>query len=1083
MVDILEASGARRPKPGLAATPTSSISADRIVQPYTEMAKALGAAGEALTDASAPYHTAEGAKAVTKDADGNLQVQWRGEFTANDRAYNAAARASALAMSRTDVGAALLELRNQYDGRPAEFKKVADDYIRTVGKNGDPLLRPFLQDEARRQAGHYFEGLISSKHDLDIRRAHDSLNAREGLLVDELETLASQGGTATEAFKAKRAELEDLRNAKLANPKFVYDAERRKVDDTRLDTGLKAAAIIGIARRDYERDGDLPRAQRTAEQELDRLSLPTNEKLKYLGQVNSRLTGANAVRQAELAAVKEEAQSLQTLYGQGQTVDNRRYDETIAKLRAGRAYGAAYNLEAARLIAENRPVVRSGTAAQAIDTITRVQAGAGATGSGGDYYSSIRAAESGGDDTARNPNSTATGRYQFTAPTWQGLMRNHPELGLTANGRLDPEQQERAIRVFTEENRATLARSGLPGSNQNLYAAHFLGAGGAVPFIQGALANPDAQAAALVSGDTAAANRTVFFRPDGTARSAGEVYAWMAKKSGGGLYANPMLPEVVKALQGSLNERVKETWGTVRKALDEGLSPSQQEISDLATLLPKTSDVDLRKEIGDRLGVEQATQAIAGMSILDRERIAAASRQTAEDGFATPIERDIVTAWEKQNAKLRKVMMEEPTRYGSHDPALGLATPRPLDLSSNSGLAASLGERRTVLAAVKQINPETPDIVLSNQDRSQLASVLSQSDGQTASGILGALATLPPKQFGAVFDDAGIRDAVIGMARSGDPAKMTAAFSVLDAERRRDPDAFTRRFPGIEDRLDVWTSKMAFMPAEAIAKEMSRVDDPAMQKARQALTAEAEKKTKNLTGADVAGYFDESPMPFTAPGAPAQPLQAGELKADFDREFAGLYAELGDEGKAREIAVERLKRVWAPSALNGGRLTRFAPERSPAYPPINGSHDWMAKQLDNDVRMTVAGMGGRAFNVDGQPGDLQDPAWVESPGARAILSAPRMLVPDARTQAEFTSGQRPSYQIVIQAPNGMFVPLANAQGQPARFTADPDLEMSGRRAAALATFGGVEEARASQERFDADIERRAADRRARRGQR
>lgn len=180
--------------------------------------------------------------------------------------------------------------------------------------------------------------------------------------------------------------------------------------------------------------------------------------------------------------------------------------------------------------AAQAPLASLGTPPAAPALPMFAQAGGGGMG---DYLSTIRAKESGGNDLAKNPSSTATGRYQFTSGTWAGLMRSHPELGLTPNGRTDPAQQEKAIRVFTSENAKALTAAGIPINPQNLYGAHFLGAGGARQFIPGAINNPDAPAASLVGPGVAAANRTVFYNKDGTPKSAGQVYAWMGGQRGG----------------------------------------------------------------------------------------------------------------------------------------------------------------------------------------------------------------------------------------------------------------------------------------------------------------------------------------------------------------------------------------------------------------------------------------------------------------------------------------------------------------------------------------------------------------------
>ena len=122
----------------------------------------------------------------------------------------------------------------------------------------------------------------------------------------------------------------------------------------------------------------------------------------------------------------------------------------------------------------------------------------GAVGGGGnpaDYFSQVRALESGGRNVDNGQGSGATGPYQFLPGTWAGVAKAHPELGLTSAGIHDPQQQEVAMRAFTADNAGVLGRAlGRPPTPGELYLAHQQGPEGAV----GLLTNPGARASDIV---------------------------------------------------------------------------------------------------------------------------------------------------------------------------------------------------------------------------------------------------------------------------------------------------------------------------------------------------------------------------------------------------------------------------------------------------------------------------------------------------------------------------------------------------------------------------------------------------------
>ena len=164
------------------------------------------------------------------------------------------------------------------------------------------------------------------------------------------------------------------------------------------------------------------------------------------------------------------------------------------------------------------------------------------------YFANTRRAESGGNDMAKNPNSSATGRYQFLDATWNDLAQRHPELGLTPDGRDDPNQQEAAMKAFTMDNARQLTGAGVGVNPGTLYAAHFLGAGGASKVLG---ADPATPVASIVGPEVIQAN------PQLANMTVADFQQWAASKGGNGSggYAGPPVdsPEPSNAPSSSID--------------------------------------------------------------------------------------------------------------------------------------------------------------------------------------------------------------------------------------------------------------------------------------------------------------------------------------------------------------------------------------------------------------------------------------------------------------------------------------------------------------------------------------------------
>jgi len=164
--------------------------------------------------------------------------------------------------------------------------------------------------------------------------------------------------------------------------------------------------------------------------------------------------------------------------------------------------------------------------------------------------------ESGFKTDAQAKTSSARGLFQFIDSTWLETVRDHGAkhglaevaqkitTGSDGKPRVTDAETRRDILALRDDPRiaavmaAEYARSnqqvlsrefGVDVKKVDLYLGHFLGAGGATKFL-GALKDNPAQSAAALLPEAAAANKGVFYTPDGKTRSLGEIYAFFSSK-------------------------------------------------------------------------------------------------------------------------------------------------------------------------------------------------------------------------------------------------------------------------------------------------------------------------------------------------------------------------------------------------------------------------------------------------------------------------------------------------------------------------------------------------------------------------
>lgn len=147
----------------------------------------------------------------------------------------------------------------------------------------------------------------------------------------------------------------------------------------------------------------------------------------------------------------------------------------------------------------------------------------GAVSAPAGYVGQTIARESGGDPMAKNPNSSASGKYQFTKATWLKLGGQWGSDKSKPFGGLAPSvaEQDARFAALTRSNASGLVASGLAAGSAALYAAHFLGLPVAVKVLTAAAST---NLASLVGSKVMASN------PQLSGFTVGDFKRWLERR-------------------------------------------------------------------------------------------------------------------------------------------------------------------------------------------------------------------------------------------------------------------------------------------------------------------------------------------------------------------------------------------------------------------------------------------------------------------------------------------------------------------------------------------------------------------------
>lgn len=720
--------------------PESRVSPGQIAQPYQEFAANLDKTTGVLNTAAVDLARNAGLKAVTRDADGNVQVDNPPLVGDAAIAFHQAVKVAAVAdgegvLKRDDIA-----LRQEHRDDPNGYVAAAESYKKekiqqyteAAGADVGITLGKIIDG----QTTLTYRGLLNEHERLTMQRADASIQSGITSATDDLTAMARGGVTSGPAWDAAKDKIATLTQQRVNNPRLAYPPEQAAFDLQHLDSTLKANAFLNHIDQTYKgQDPDTGGARGALEQAKSILTDPAiklsgPEREQYYHRAVGEIRANEAIRKQDIVEARASFNELTLASAAGARIDPNQVEQVASAFRAAGDPGSAARVYSSFIRKPLNDDFGRQPLADQTKQLTALQ-GANAAAAAHAFftsrgYSPEQSAgivgnlvhESGMDPAALGDSGTSGGLAQFHNERLAALKAFAAEKGKPATDfQTQLEFIEKELATTEAPTRAKLLAARTPEEAAKAFIDYERPQGW----------TPENPAGGMGFSSRVSMARAVFEGKPADMSMGPAGSAWLAANR-----------------KSQVDDAATTQWKTVMTDYaKDGTRPSLKAVNDIVVAARATGNAALLDAIAADADRMDLSGSFSRASLPDQHATLTGMQTAAAGGQLSPGSASVMKDLERRSAAITKGLDDNPISTAVTNFPDKLKPPPALDFSNDQALAAGIRVRGGIAQFASQNWQVPPVSALDAAEVQQVQAQLANPDPAVKGKIFNALSALP----------------------------------------------------------------------------------------------------------------------------------------------------------------------------------------------------------------------------------------------------------------------------------------------------------------------------------------------------